>query len=87
MLFSTDDYDNRLYQYERDAWLAVTFPSYYGTGLHTYLLMRARVASLVDVWIRWSHTRYTNRTTIGSEGETINGNTRNDLTLQTVMRF
>jgi hypothetical protein len=86
-LFSTDDYDNRQYQYERDTWLTFTFPAYYGTGVHTYVLARIRAGARADFWIRWSHTRYTNRSTIGSEGETIDGNTRNDITLQSVFRF
>ncbi|MDZ7646332.1 MAG: hypothetical protein U5K54_03635 [Cytophagales bacterium] len=33
-------YDNRLYVYEKDVWLAFTFPAYYGVGVRNYLLVQ-----------------------------------------------
>jgi hypothetical protein len=81
-LFHTDDYDNRQYVYEQDVWLAFSFPAYYGTGVHSHFLTRFRISKTTDVWIRWSHTRYTDRTIIGTGGETINGSVRDDVKLQ-----
>ena len=86
-LFDTDDYDNRLYVYERDAWLAFSFPVYYGKGVREYLLLQYRVSKQVDIWLRWGQTRYLNSTIIGSGGETIAGDTRNDIKFQARIRF
>jgi hypothetical protein len=86
-LFDTDDYDNRLYAYESDAWLSFAFPPYYGKGIRNYLLLQYRLTHKIDVWVRWGHTRYTDRTTIGSGGEIISGDTRNDVKLQARIRF
>jgi hypothetical protein len=86
-LFDTDDYDNRLYAYESDAWLSFAFPSYYGKGIRNYVLLHYRLTHKIDVWLRWGHTRYTDRTTIGSGGEIITGDTRNDVKLQARIRF
>jgi len=86
-LFDTDDYDNRMYVYERDVWLAFSFPAYYGVGIRNYLLIQYTVSKKVDLWFRWAHVRYTDRNTIGSGGETIDGNTRNDLKLQARIRI
>jgi hypothetical protein len=86
-LFDTDDYDNRLYAYESDAWLSFAFPAYYGKGVRNYILLQYRLSHKIDVWVRWGHTRYTDRTTIGSGGEIITGDTRNDVKLQARIRF
>ncbi len=86
-LFDTDDYDNRLYVYEHDAWLSFTFPAYYGKGIRNYLLLQYRLNNKVDLWFRWAQTRYTDREIIGSGGETIAGDTKNDVKLQARIRF
>jgi Helix-hairpin-helix motif len=86
-LFDTDDYDNRQYIYERDVWLAFSFPAYYGVGVRNYLLLHYKLTKKADIWIRWAHTQYTDRDTIGSGGNMINGNTRNDLKFQARIRI
>ncbi len=86
-LFDTDDYDNRQYAYEQDAWLSFTFPAYYGRGIRNYLLLQYRLTRKIDVWVRWGQTRYMNQSTIGSGGEIITGDTRNDVKLQARIRF
>ena len=86
-LFDTDDYDNRLYVYERDVWLAYSFPAYYGAGVRTYVLAQYKASKRIDLWVRWSQIRYTNRVEIGSGSETIAGNTGNDIKFQVRIRF
>ena len=86
-LFDTDDYDNRLYVYEKDVWLAFSFPAYYGVGIRNYLLVQYTVSKKIDLWLRWAHVRYTDRDTIGTGSEAIDGNTRNDLKLQARIRI
>lgn len=81
-LFDTDDYDNRLYVYEKDVWLAFSLPAYFGQGIRNYVMMQYKVSSNIDLWLRWAQTRYANQNTIGSSGETIDGNTKNDVKLQ-----
>jgi hypothetical protein len=81
-LFHTDDYETRLYSYERDAWLAFSIPAYQGIGTRRYILVQYRVTQKIDLWLRWASTEYENRDTIGSGGEQINGNARNDFELQ-----
>ena len=86
-LFDTDDYDNRIYFYERDVWLAYSFPAYFGVGVRNYVLVQYKLTRKIDIWLRWSHTRYINRTEIGSKGETIVGNTANDIKFQARISF
>ncbi len=86
-LFDAADYDNRLYVYEKDVWLAFSFPAYYGVGIRNYVLLQYSISKKVDVWFRWAHVRYTDRDTIGSGGETISGNIRNDVKFQMRIRL
>jgi hypothetical protein len=86
-LFDTDDYDNRIYIYERDVWLAFSFPAYYGVGIRNYVLLQYRITKKIDVWLRWAQTRYTDRDRIGSGTETIEGNVKNDFKIQTRIRL
>jgi len=86
-LFDTDDYDNRLYIYEKDVWLAFSFPAYYGVGVRNYLLLQYSLSKKVDVWVRWAHVRFTDRDTIGSGSEAMEGNIRNDVKFQTRIRL
>ncbi|MEK6780473.1 MAG: helix-hairpin-helix domain-containing protein [Bacteroidota bacterium] len=81
-IFDTDDYDNRQYVYERDVWLAFSFPAYYGVGIRSYAMVQYKVSQKIDLWLRWARTNYTDRDSIGSGGETIYGNTKNDLKFQ-----
>jgi len=86
-LFDTDDYDNRQYVYERDVWLAYSFPAYYGMGVRSYILAQYSLTQDVDIWVRWSRTKYENRDTIGSGDETIAGNSMNDVKFQVRIIF
>ncbi len=87
VLFDTDDFDNRLYAYERDVWLAFSFPAYNGKGARHFILMEYRLTKKIDLWVRWAQTRYTDRDAIGSGGETIVGNTQNDVRFQVRIRL
>ncbi|MCC6835064.1 MAG: helix-hairpin-helix domain-containing protein [Cytophagales bacterium] len=86
-LFDTDDYDNRLYVFEKDVWLAFSFPAYYGVGVRSYILVQYAISPAVVVWLRWARTTYSNTNSIGSGSETIIGNTRNDLKFQARIRL
>ncbi len=85
-LFDTDDYDNRQYVYEKDVWLATSLPAYEGSGLRTYVLVHYSISRHVDLWGRWSRTWYADRHEIGSGGDLIDGNARNDVKFQVRIR-
>lgn len=87
VLFDTDDFDNRLYVYEKDVWLAFTFPAYSGRGVRHFLVLQYRLSEKIDFWVRWAQTRFTDRDIIGSGGEAILGNSRNDVRFQVRIRF
>jgi len=85
-LFDTDDYDNRLYLYEKDVWLAYSFPAYDGVGVKTYVMFQYSLSN-VDFWFRWSKLSYSDRDVVGSGSDQIAGNVLNDVKLQVRIRF
>jgi hypothetical protein len=86
-IFDTDDYDNRLYVHEKDAWLAFSFPAYFGKGVRQMLMLQYKLTEKVDVWLRWACTSYLNQEIIGSGGDQINGSSRNDIKFQARIRL
>lgn len=81
-IFDTEDYDNRQYVYERDVWLTYTLPAYEGKGVRNYIVAEYSFTKKITVWLRYAHTRYTDRDEIGSGVDTIQGNERNDIRIQ-----
>jgi hypothetical protein len=86
-LFDTEDYDNRQYVYENDVWLAYSLPAYNGRGVRNYVLVEYKMNRHLTFWVRYSHTRYSDREEIGSGLDLIRGNTRNDIKFETRIRF
>lgn len=81
-LFDTDDFENRQYVYERDVWLATSLPAYEGSGFRNYVLLQFAVSRKVDLWLRWARTVYADRESVGTGGDEIRGNARNDVKFQ-----
>lgn len=86
-IFDTDGYDSRLYAYENDVLYASSFPFYADKGHRMYLLARYRVSRKIDLQGRIAQTVYTNRNSIGSGLDEIQGNTRTELKVQMRIRF
>jgi hypothetical protein len=81
------DYNNRQYVYERDVLYAFSVPAYQGKGIRAYLLIQYNFNRTFSVWARITRTRFTDRDTISSGLETIEGNTKTYLKFQLRVRF
>ncbi|MEI6900044.1 MAG: hypothetical protein WCL00_09205 [Bacteroidota bacterium] len=86
-LFQTDSYNVRFYIYENDAPFSATVPALEGTGTRCFLLIHWRPLKWFDLWVRYAHTLYTDRSIISSGLDQINGNMRTDISLQLQFRF
>lgn len=86
-LFGTDDYDSRLYIYERDVLYAFSFPAYFNRGVRHYMVLQYNVARHLDVWLRWARTNYTNQATVGSDLDQIDSSHKTEIKIQTRWRF
>lgn len=86
-LFETTSYDTRIYCYEANALNVFSIPAYYDKGSKAYFLIKTTFFKHLDCWLRIGSTIYSNKSSIGTGLEKINGNVKHDFTLQFRFRF
>ena len=86
-LFDSDSYNSRIYSYENDVLYYFRIPAYYYQGARTYITTRYQFKKGIDLWIRWGNWLYTNRESIGSGLNEINGSSKTDLRAQIRFQF
>jgi len=86
-IFSTDDYDTRIYAYESDVLYKFSVPGYYYKGQRYYLLFHWDVMKNCDFWLRFSQSIFFDKTSIGSNIDFINGNKKSEITAQIRLKF
>ena len=85
--FNTDDYDSRLYAYERSMRYSFGSSSYYGKGLRLALLAKYDISRLLTAQGKVGHTRYFDRDTIGTAERMIFSSYYTDIDLQVVLKL
>lgn len=85
--FDTDDYDSRLYTYERSTLYTFSFPVYFGNGLRYSLLLRADVSPSLMLMAKVGVTDYFDRDHIGSSLQTIDRSSQTDMEVQLRWKF
>lgn len=86
-LFDTDTYDERLYAYENDVLYSYSIPAYYYKGSRFYLMARYTFNRNIDLWVRLARSHYTDRETVSSGLDEIQGSAKTDLRVQLRIRF
>lgn len=85
--FHTDDYQSRLYTYERGPLYQFSFPVFYGEGLRYTLMVRASLTSRLLLTARLAATDYLDRSHISSSYQQIDHSSQTDLDLQLRWKF
>lgn len=85
--FHTDNYDSRLYQYEKSVLYDFSFPMYYGHGLRYSALIEVSVLKCLKVLAKVGVTNYFSRNTIGSGLQQVDRSSLTDLLLQVVCQL
>lgn len=86
-VFDTDTYNERMYAYESDVLYAFSIPAYYYKGNRFYLMARLDLGRNVDVWFRYAISQYSNRQTVGSGLDLIEGNHKSEVKVQLRLKF
>ena len=81
-IFGANDYEARLYAYERDVWLSYSFPSWYGYGERMYALCHYAAGERLSLWFKWSAVKYADRTPTVNGMDERSENFRSDLRVQ-----
>lgn len=85
--FHTDDYQSRIYCYERGPLYQFSFPSYYGKGIHYSIFCRADVLPCLMMIGKISTTNYFDRDHISSGLQQIDHSSMTDMEVQVRYRF
>lgn len=80
--FDTDDYDSRVYAYERGMLYSFYSPAYYGNGMRFALLASSEFSDKMTITAKVGATKYFDRDKIGSGYQQINGSVAADFELQ-----
>ncbi|MDD4197960.1 MAG: helix-hairpin-helix domain-containing protein [Paludibacter sp.] len=88
LFFDAENYDNRIYIYEKDILYAFSIPAFSGAGSRYYVNLRYDVTSALSCWLKFSQLLYTDgRETIGSGYEMIQENRKTEIKLQVRFKF
>jgi hypothetical protein len=86
-LFDTDTYNERIYAYENDVLYGYSVPAYFGKGIRYMLLLSWSPSRWFEIWAKYGQTWYSDRNTIGSGLDLINGSTKSEVELQVRLKF
>jgi len=85
--FDTDDYESRLYTYERGLLYSFSFPMLYGQGIRYCMNVRADLSHKLMLICKIGTTKYFDRNTISSSYQQINGSSMTDIEAQVKWKF
>lgn len=85
--FNTDDYDSRLYTYEKGMLYSFAYSAFYGRGLRASLLLKAKMSRACTAQVKVGHTHYYDRDVIGTAERQIFSNHQTDIDLQVKVKL
>lgn len=85
--FHTDDYDSRVYAYEKGLLYTFYTPSFYGRGFRFSAHLRYDFRDWLMLIAKFGQTLYQDRKEIGSGNDLIRGNKKSDLQVQVRLKF
>lgn len=87
IIFDTDDYDSRIYEYENDIKGVMSNTALYGKGNRWYLLLKYKPFPYIEISGKYYETYMDGVKSIGSGNDKINGNTNNRISLGAELIF
>jgi hypothetical protein len=81
-IFDTYSYNERIYSYENDVLYGSSVPAYEGKGIRFFLLINWSPLRRLEIWFRYAQTFYTDRNTVGTGLEQIDGDLKSEIKLQ-----
>jgi hypothetical protein len=79
---NTPSYDTRNYAYEPGVPYSFLLPAYAGNAIKTTCVVSYQMNREIAVATKWARIQYRDRTEVGSGLDTIDGNSKTDITLQ-----
>ncbi|MHC1779267.1 MAG: ComEA family DNA-binding protein [Bacteroidales bacterium] len=80
--FNVPDWELRMYSYEREVLYQFRTTLLYGKALRYYLNLHLKPAEFIDIWVKYSSTRYFDRAKTGEGPEEISGPSKGEARVQ-----
>ncbi|MDE2393664.1 MAG: hypothetical protein KGM03_08070, partial [Cytophagales bacterium] len=81
-IMNTPSYDTRNYAYEPGVPYSFLLPAYSGNAIKTTCVVSYQMNREIAIAAKWARIQYRDRTEVGSGLDTIDGNSKTDITLQ-----
>jgi len=78
-LFDTEDFENRIYSYEKDIPSVFSMSSFYGKGSRLSLLLKYKITKKISMQAKIGHSFYRDRDQVGTALEQVEGNQLTDI--------
>lgn len=85
--FNTDDYDSRIYSYEKSLLYSFSIPTFWGEGLRLNLVARSDLSNHWMLMGKLAFTKYFDRENIGTAYQQIDSSYQTDLSVQLRYKF
>lgn len=85
--FDTEDYDSRIYTYEKSMQYSFAMPSFYGNGIRSFLFLSAKLNRHFKLCGKAGYTKCFDRKSIGSYSQMISASYQTDVDLQLKYKF
>ncbi len=85
--FNTDNWDTRIYVYEKNILYAFSSPAFYGEGLRAYSVLKINPIKNLSIQTKIAWSRYFDRNSISSGLEMIEGRDKTDINILIRFKF
>lgn len=85
--FDTEDFNSRVYAFEKDVLYTFSVPAFQNRGTRFYLMSKIKLNKFTALWLRYSITSYENAEKIGSSFDEINNNKIQNISAQLQCHF
>ena len=87
LVFDVDDFFSRLYTYEKDLLYNFFTPSFIGTGVRYFTLLKVKPIKGFTIRGKWSQTIYQNQDSVGSGYDELSGNKKSEFGIQLSLTY
>lgn len=85
--FDVEEWNNRIYSYEREMLYQFRTTALYGKGVRWYFNFKAQISKYAELWFRYSSFTYSDRDTTGEGLEMIQGPSKGEAKIQLRIRL
>lgn len=85
--FDTEDFNSRVYAFEKDVLYTFSVPAFQNRGTRFYLMSKIKLNKPTTLWLRYSITSYENAEKISSSYDEINSNKIQNISAQLQCHF